>query len=151
MGIVRNVTFKPSDASDWHTLIKINERTSPLIVNYQLPRNLPSDFKNSSNLHTSSKSLFIKPLKIQTSQKSIDIPPRDTTKIDLFVNDIIFNSENHLDVLVAHCTWPWPRFNKIPLQFSSTLNISLWYGHSELIQTENYHYIDCSPKSSSDK
>merc|ERR1711920_559740 len=107
--IVRNVTFKPSDENDWHTLVKYGNK-NPLIVNYQLPRNLSSSTSSIENIPVQyfSNNSILKPYKISSNdnknkKKSIDIAPRDTTKIDLFVNDIIFNSENHLDVLVTHC------------------------------------------------
>jgi len=82
-------------------------------------------------------------------QVSVDLFPRQRESFKLEIEDVVFSKENHLDIIVDHCLWPWRKFNKIPLQFQSTLNISYWYGHSELIQEMTYHFIDCSPSSSS--
>merc|ERR1712226_1408205 len=71
---------------------------------------------------------------------SVDINARQKEVFQLEINEIVFSKDNHLNLIVDHCLWPWRKFNKIPLQFQSTLNISYWYGHSELIQQMTYHF-----------
>lgn len=76
---------------------------------------------------------------------AIKIAPREQKNITLNVDGIEFSDQNHLGFLALQCERPWKKFNKIPLQFQSTINVSYWYGHFELIQQSGYHFVSCDP------
>merc|ERR1712226_1173529 len=57
---------------------------------------------------------------------SVDINARQKEVFQLEINEIVFSKDNHLNLIVDHCLWPWRKFNKIPLQFQSTLRGGLF-------------------------
>ena len=105
--IVRNVTLTPANLDT-----KNPERQHFLAISH-LNDEATDALDNSADTAVESSS--------KKANSPIELYPRQEQKFELQIDDIIFSKENHLNLIVDHCLWPWRKFNKIPLQFQSTL------------------------------